>query len=443
MGARRRAGTAALAVALIGAGLFLYRPRLLPELLPGPRVAVSAASVDSGRRPQTAPTTTPEAPADEATPAEAAEALAAVEQAALRDAPADAGLASGARAAASSSALFDAARRQRDWLKALDAADAAQHLARAENGDLTPLLRTAARVRAAGASRAFDAKAFGSSLIAGPAPAEEGSFDESDNDEDAEGSAVDSRPAGRRSGYARRRLRGFPLFKPPRRAVVRSRGPAPKRRTRPVLLSKRLGRGALRPPPSSLAPPDLASLDARKPARLPDGSSVPDRPFELASLEEKNPRATAPACRKRGPHWDGAIWHDAAARGEAENSRWLWLWKEGARWWARTGKEDPPFFRHQNLWWSKQRGVWFALHEGELWTWRRFAAWDAEGLIRLTDGVEIVYSADFTMAAVITPGAGAVLYDAATGAELGTWLESELPRRRPRAPARLRLPPGI
>ena len=99
--------------------------------------------------------------------------------------------------------------------------------------------------------------------------------------------------------------------------------------------------------------------------------------------------------------------------------------------------------QQRGLLWSKQRGVWFALHEGELWNWRRFADWDAEGLIRLTDGVELVYSADFKKVAVITPGSGAVLYDAATGAEIGEWLESELPRRRPIAPAGLRLPHGI
>ncbi|MDD5305322.1 MAG: hypothetical protein PHS14_19670, partial [Elusimicrobia bacterium] len=51
MGARRRAGPAAIAAALIGAGLALYRPRLVPELragsrgAPAPAVSALAAAV--------------------------------------------------------------------------------------------------------------------------------------------------------------------------------------------------------------------------------------------------------------------------------------------------------------------------------------------------------------------------------------------------------------
>ena len=39
--------------------------------------------------------------------------------------------------------------------------------------------------------------------------------------------------------------------------------------------------------------------------------------------------------------------------------------------------------------------------------------------------------------------AGKNIFYKYTGAELGEWLEDELPRRRPRPPARLRLPRGI
>jgi hypothetical protein len=204
-----------------------------------------------------------------------------------------------------------------------------------------------------------------------------------------------------------------------------------------------LGRGALRPPAATIIPPDLAGLDRRRPRLLPDGTPTPTRPYELDRLEDQDPRR-ATACRRRAPHWDaGPVWHDASAHGIASGRRWLWLWKEDARVWAVPDKSAPPLLRHQGLWWSRQRGVWFALHDGELWSWRRFAEWDAEGLIRLADGVELVYSADFTKVAVITPGEGASLYDAATGRELGEWREDELPRRRPRAPAGLRLPHGI
>ncbi|MEQ1920689.1 MAG: hypothetical protein ABL955_15980, partial [Elusimicrobiota bacterium] len=153
----------------------------------------------------------------------------------------------------------------------------------------------------------------------------------------------------------------------------------------------------------------------------------------------ENQRSVEPVPTRRRP----AAEERSPARGVIEDARWLWLWKDQSRVWAARTPEEAPLLRHQGLWWSKQRGVWFALHDGELWSWRRFADWDAEGLIRLTDGVELVYSADFSRVAVITPGAGAVLYDAVTGAEIGQWLESELPRRRPRAPSDLRLPRGI
>ncbi|MDP3544280.1 MAG: hypothetical protein Q8T11_17580, partial [Elusimicrobiota bacterium] len=253
-------------------------------------------------------------------------------------------------------------------------------------------------------------------------------------------------PAG--ASWSRRSARSFPLFTPPRRAGLASKAEraaaAARRRARPLLLSKLLGPGALRPPPSALTPPDLAGLDRRKPARLPDGSPVPSRPYELDRLEAHDPRRSRVADRRVKPHWDpGDRWHDGPATGVAADARWLWLWKEKTRVWAVGEPGLSPLLRHRELWWGKQKGVWFALHDGQLWNWRRFSDWDAEGLIRLTDGVELVYSADFTKVAVITPGAGAVLYDARTGAELGHWLEHELPARRPAAPDGLRLPRGI
>lgn len=177
---------------------------------------------------------------------------------------------------------------------------------------------------------------------------------------------------------------------------------------------------------------------------LPDGLAVPTRSYELDRIEAMDPRTASVPRHRKGPHWDkGPLWHDGSARGVTQEERWLWLWRDSARWWAAADAPYASMLRHRGLWWSKQKGVWFALHEGQLWSWRRFARWDAEGLIRLTDGVEIVYSADFTKVAVITPGKGAVLYDARTGAELGEWLETELPRRRPKAPDDLRLPRGI
>ena len=450
MGAPRRAGPAALAAALIGAGLLLYRPRLVPEFTAGPRVrAASEASLASaiawpaaGAPPAaapaapTAPPETPETPHD------------AEEVAAWRDALADRPFSAVDHAASPPRRVAAPDRVARPAPLGRAPAPAASAAPRSLHEAVVALLRAAARREKkakpsplarpeAAAAREDRRRAL---LAVGPAPAED------DPAEGASKARSGPGPAAARSAGPRRRARYFPLFKPPRRAASArpDRDHVRRRRVRPLLLSKMLGRGALRPPPSSLVPPDLSYLRDRKPVRLPDGAPAPSRPYALDQVEAHDPRRGAAADRRRAPHWhDGRRWHDGPAQGVAADARWLWLWKRKARWWAAPEPEKPPLLRHGALWWGKQRGVWFALHEGELWSWRRFADWDAEGLIRLADGVELVYSAGFDKVAVITPGAGAVLYDARTGAELGEWREDEMPRRRPRAPAGLRLPRGI
>lgn len=444
MGAPRRAGPAALAAALIGAGLLLYRPRLVPELTAGPRArSAPEASLASGIAWPAAIAPRPASPA--AAPAPAGAFLDAGEVAAWRDALADRPFSAVDHAAAAPrpAPAPDRVERPAPREPAAGAAVAPRSLHDAVVG----LLRAAGRrgIKAkpeplirpeAAAAREERRRAL---LAVGPAPSDD------DPEDDPSGASSRSGTAEARSAGPRRRARYFPLFKPPRRAAARpDRDSLRRRRVRPLLLSKMLGRGALRPPPSSLIPPDLSHLRERKPARLPDGAPVPARPYGLDEIEAHDPRRAAAADRRRAPHWDeGRRWHDGPAQGVAADARWLWLWKEKTRWWAAPEPEKPPLLRHGALWWGKQRGVWFALHDGELWSWRRFADWDAEGLIRLADGVELVYSAAFDKVAVITPGAGAVLYDARTGAELGEWREDEMPRRRPRAPAGLRLPRGI
>jgi len=444
MGAPRRAGPAALAAALIGAGLALYRPRLVPELAAGPRARpapeaslASAIAWPAPPAPRPAPPAAPPAPAEEIVDAE--------EVAAWRDALADRSFSAVDHAAAAPPPAPAPDRAPRTAPSETAAGPSAPPLSL--HDAVVGLLRAASRREIGpepGPRPRPEAAAVGGDrrralLAVGPAPSDE------DPGEGSSAASSRSGPASARVAGPRRRARYFPLFTPPRRAAVRpDRDSARRRRVRPLLLSRMLGRGALRPPPASLVPPDLSHLRERKPARLPDGSPVPARPYELDRVEAHDPRRAAAADRRRAPHWDeGRTWHDGPAQGVAADARWLWLWKEKARWWAAPEPENPPLLRHGALWWGKQRGVWFALHEGELWSWRRFADWDAEGLIRLADGVELVYSAGLGKVAVITPGAGAVLYDARTGAELGEWREDEMPRRRPRAPAGLRLPRGI
>ncbi len=215
--------------------------------------------------------------------------------------------------------------------------------------------------------------------------------------------------------------------------------PRSARRFRPLRLSQLLGGKALRPPPSLLRPPvGLSRLPSRRPYFDASGRIVPPPSRELGALEIVAPDEIA-SDRRQNAHWDGETWHEKRAHGLARDGGWLWLEKDAARWWGLVGKT--PLARHQNLWWLRKSGVWLVLHEGEPWVWRHFQDWGAQGLFHPVTGTEIVYSPDLSRAAVITPGEGAVVYDALSGAEIGRIPEEAMPaRRRPKAPKSLSLP---
>lgn len=251
-----------------------------------------------------------------------------------------------------------------------------------------------------------------------------------DEEEGSDG-AVDLRRARRRAAS---------LFEPasgPGR--VRHRRPPRTPRFRPLRLSQLLGGKALRPPPAALRPPvGLAGLALKRPRLDASGKTVPEPSRELGAIETVAPDEIA-ADRRRGAHWDAQTWHEKRAHGLARRGGWIWLYKDGGRWWGLV--ERTPLARHQNLWWLRENGVWLILHEGEPWAWRHFQDWGGDGLFHPGTGTEIVYSPDLARAAVITPGEGAVVYDARSGAELGRIPEYAMPaRRRPRAPKSLSLP---
>jgi hypothetical protein len=206
-------------------------------------------------------------------------------------------------------------------------------------------------------------------------------------------------------------------------------------RFHPLTLSGLLGRRALHPPPSSLQPPSaLAALSAA-------AAPVAAVPAGLAQVEAIDP-ARLGHDRRAGAHWDGDQWHSGSVRGVENAGTWTWLYHETGHWWASAGREQ--LLRRDGLWWTKQNGVWFVVHDGEPWAVRPFHDWEAEGLFHPATGTEMVYSRDFTKVAVVTPGHGAVVFDAATGAELGAIPEDQMPaRRRPRAPERLPLPKDV
>lgn len=164
-------------------------------------------------------------------------------------------------------------------------------------------------------------------------------------------------------------------------------------------------------------------------------------PAGLQALDRIDP-ARLERDRRSGPHWDGGQWHDGAVRGVASGGGWTWLSRDGARWWALPAPGRAAL-RHEGAWWTKERGVWLLVHDGQPWVWRRFQDWDAQGLFHLGTGTEMVYSRDFARVALVTPGRGAAVFDARTGEEMARIPEEEMPpRRRPRMP-RVEPPPEV
>jgi hypothetical protein len=213
------------------------------------------------------------------------------------------------------------------------------------------------------------------------------------------------------------------------------------RRFKPLLIGAALGPKALRPPPFELEPPPalLALLDRRPPSDAA-GAPTPAAPAGLSAVEDLDPK-TLPKDRHAGAHWDGDQWHDGSARGIDANGSWLWTYRDGTRLWALAGNPAQPLVRHDGAWWMKSGGMWFVVHDGEPWALRDFSDWGARGLFQPATGTQIVYSADYSRAAVITPGHGAEVFDARTGAFLGQIPEDRMPpTRRPVAPRSLPMP---
>jgi hypothetical protein len=168
-----------------------------------------------------------------------------------------------------------------------------------------------------------------------------------------------------------------------------------------------------------------------------DDKSVSTTPAGLIALDRTDPAALS-RDRRADAHWDGDQWHDGAVRGFVREGTWLRLERKNARWWAFAGDQGSAQVRHDHVWWTKERGIWFVVHNGQPWAWRPFQDWDAEGLFQPGTGTEMVYSKDFARVAVITPGEGAEVFDAATGEELARIPEDRMPPRRlPKRPPAL------
>ncbi|MFI5348394.1 MAG: hypothetical protein ACHQ2Z_02525 [Elusimicrobiota bacterium] len=217
--------------------------------------------------------------------------------------------------------------------------------------------------------------------------------------------------------------------RPPKGRKAAERAP---HRVRPLLLSKLIGLRPLQPPPSEIQPPPTPSdWKTRRPANDSKGRPIPDARASLDALDAEDPGALS-RDRRKDAHWDGDEWHDGDVHGLVHDGAWLRLQSEGGRWWAFAGDGGAQLY-HDKVWWVKESGIWFVVHDGQPWAWRSFQDWDAQGLVQPATGTEMVYSKDFTRVEVITPGEGADFFDAATGAELGEIPEERLnPVRRPR-----------
>jgi hypothetical protein len=227
------------------------------------------------------------------------------------------------------------------------------------------------------------------------------------------------------------------------RIPARSR-PAGLPRWRPVRLSQALGTRAIRPPTLKGQVPDLSRLARLFPETGPDGKPLRWRPASAAALEGlKPPEAEAASCRRTARHWHPGppAFHTGKAWAVGRPNGWVWLQQSGKRWWAWTGPDQPTWLWHKERWWWRSQGIWFMLHQGEAWGYRLFSERGGEGLVHPGTGTRMEYSADGGRAALITPGDGAWLFDARSGALLRRWTEEQTPRSpKPRAPSTLSFP---
>lgn len=254
--------------------------------------------------------------------------------------------------------------------------------------------------------------------------------------------------------WSLRKPKNHRFSRPPIHPVFARRTPRPvrPRRFKPILLSKMLGLGAIRPPPDGLVAPEFAPAPGNIPKTGPDGTALSGRRPDAAELELVVPPEAPGRCARK-PHWHSGEGefrlHEGPVWGVWSRGRWSWLTRLDGRWWievppeAAPGDRPPPLVRHRDRWWWRAEGRWFLLHQGQPWAYRNFDGPRSEGFFQPGSGAQMIYSADGARVALVIPGEGAVLFDAGTGAELARWREEEMPKpRRPRAPTRLSFEPA-
>lgn len=299
----------------------------------------------------------------------------------------------------------------------------------------------ASRLRAGGAQgRTFSSESVGASASRSPSAA----------DASRRASRLDARtPAERFFSGANLSGAGSPLHagfarpsseddEPASEAARRSRRGAHK--LHPALLSKLLGKHALKSP-QGVAVPSFKPWSLPIPAAGPGGEEISPRPLGLAAAEGVAPPS---ACERGGSHWhddpSGARWlHEGKIWGRASEAGWAWAQRDGGRLWLYPETSGAPLLRWEEHWWLRSRGLWFLMHDGAPWGARFLEEWGSEGFVH-PSGARMIYSADGSRVGLIEPDAGAILYDAQDGTELGRWTPQQLPKPRP-AKVPSRLPP--
>lgn len=264
-----------------------------------------------------------------------------------------------------------------------------------------------------------------------------------------------------KQGYRSMKSMGHPVaaMKAPKRWPLRQR-PAKYPRFRPILLSRLIGKNAVRPPKGKLKPPSFSHLHGRIPERNGNGELV-RRNIETPEAVENIAPPDFPLTHEtdgndKDFHWHPkdpanlvAYYHSGSDWGRAGAAGWAWLKRAGQRWWISAQSENSvttggeiALVRHSQRWWWQANGVWFLLHQGQPWGYRYFPDWQAEGLMHPGSGTKMIYSSDGARIALVTPGQGAVVFDAFDGLVLARLSEEQIPQRpKPRAPSGLSLPP--
>lgn len=203
-----------------------------------------------------------------------------------------------------------------------------------------------------------------------------------------------------------------------------------------------LGIWAYHPPEGRVTPPSFAALKTSFPPSLPGGRGFDHGTPAPAMLEHIAPPGERPDYddwlykddhSRRGDkphwHWDGAapVFHAGKAWGVVAGGHWAWMLEADRRWWT-LGDGAQRLVRHDQGWWWRTEDGWFLLKGGQPWAWRSFPEWKGQGFIHPNHGTQVVYSADASRVAVLTPGQDTMVFDAASGQVLARFPPEQVGR---------------